>query len=410
MNALLASVFSGTASVAAGDGGDTPFPWGGVLIPCLTGAIVAFSTWLMMRPWVTQGGRPKNLEEEQPRGGQQDRAPVAEDGRGNDVGASLEERYIRLARHMASAEVRTEDPGDVDEEPQKLSPNEVAQVFRRHVPGVDGFLYRGQRHNSALRFVQSVYEHGFQAFEGTSLHVHLLTMLRLIVHYGHADGADAAAFLREVAEAFMDCQAVQARVVDKVGSRIRGVRKDFRGHVVSLVAEYRSMALRMLAYEAVTALGGPDLRQDPNHFENRLIIDIGLDLGFSFHEIQRAWADPHVNRWHPVSSPDAACERVRQLFDVGALVKALVAELSAFDEASDADSTARQFLEWSEQAVVRRHDILDEETCAKISIDEEVALAVLETLFFGRPSCRDDGPRHRGMSVRSLFKDQPSLP
>merc|ERR1719272_572995 len=118
---------------------------------------------------------------------------------------------------------------EVGEVPLRLSDEEVERIFIAHVPGVQSFLFRGKRGNYSLKFLTSCYRDGFRAFRGTDLHEHLLWLLRLVVHHGEAGGRDASRHLREVAEAFQECQAVQARAVERAGLQIRGVATDFPG-------------------------------------------------------------------------------------------------------------------------------------------------------------------------------------
>merc|ERR1712094_111647 len=100
---------------------------------------------------------------------------------------------------------------EVQNVPCLLSPEEVAQVFVDHVPGVCNFLFRQQEGVYSLNFIVSAYENGLAAFRNTALHAHFTQLLRLTVHYGKDSKPGASGYLREVAEAFMDCQAVQAR-------------------------------------------------------------------------------------------------------------------------------------------------------------------------------------------------------
>merc|ERR1719507_698747 len=115
-------------------------------------------------------------------------------------------------------------------------------------------LYCEQEGNFSIRFIVGAYSEGFRAFHGTDLDQHLRSLMRLVVHHGHEGKPGASKYLTEVAEAFTDCQAVQARTVESVGLRIKGVSLDFYGHLVQLVSEYKAMAIKILAVEECTKL------------------------------------------------------------------------------------------------------------------------------------------------------------
>merc|ERR1719379_368029 len=99
-------------------------------------------------------------------------------------------------------------------------------------------MYRDQCTKS-IDLLTSVYQGGVQAYQGTTIWSHLLSLFRVIVHHGYDRQKDCSKHLREVAEAFMDCQAVQARVIERVGLEIKGLAPNFRGLVTKLVGEYK---------------------------------------------------------------------------------------------------------------------------------------------------------------------------
>ena len=47
-------------------------------------------------------------------------------------------------------------------------------------------------------------------------------------------------------------------------------------------------------YEECVKLGGPDESNDPAHFENRLLMDVGEMVGFGFADIRQAELDKHA--------------------------------------------------------------------------------------------------------------------
>jgi len=152
--------------------------------------------------------------------------PVAE---ADDNEEPVAARRKRLVERLLSPAVQLPTPADADEEPARLSADEVAETFKRHVPGVKELLYRDQPGNYSLQFICGAYQDGFRAFKGSPVHDHYMWLMRLVVHHGHADKPGSARHLRQIAEAFQDCQAVQARVVERVGLEVRGVSLDFRG-------------------------------------------------------------------------------------------------------------------------------------------------------------------------------------
>merc|ERR1712187_222179 len=92
----------------------------------------------------------------------------------------------------------------------------------------------------------------------------------------------------------------------------------------------------------------------------------------------------------------------RDLFDIEALVKALASEICIFDESCLKESLPRQFLEWSCYSLRDPHVVFDADL-VRINIDEHFALAVLETLFVGRPQVAED-KLYGGRSLCNLFR------
>jgi hypothetical protein len=314
--------------------------------------------------------------------------------------APEEERLPRLVAALLSPAVRAELPAEAAEEPARLTSKEVEKVFVDHVPGVKSFLYRQTPGQPSLKFITSAYRGGLRAFEGTAIHNHLLWLMRLIVHYGLAGGAGSAGYLRDVAEAFMDCQAVQGRVIERVGLEIRGVRGDFRSLVTQLVGDYKAMALKTLTFELL-----PGREGNPTHFENRLTADLGTLLGLNADDVRRAELDEHARMRHPPLLPAERREhavRCRELFDLGALAQALTAELNSLSDVSPADSLPRVFLDWASKRLRQKHVIFDEATSMRVDIDQSFALAVLEVMFLGEPGAPAD-QAYRGHFWGDIF-------
>eukprot|EP00746_Dinoflagellata_sp_MGD_P164008 gnl/MRDRNA2_/MRDRNA2_92408_c0_seq1.p1 gnl/MRDRNA2_/MRDRNA2_92408_c0~~gnl/MRDRNA2_/MRDRNA2_92408_c0_seq1.p1 ORF type:complete len:454 (+),score=89.13 gnl/MRDRNA2_/MRDRNA2_92408_c0_seq1:90-1451(+) len=312
-------------------------------------------------------------------------------------------RLTDLVETLLSPAVQVALPIAANEEHMQLSPAEVSEVFIEHVPGVEKFLYREMADKRSLNFIITGYQVGLNAFAGTPLHDHLLWLLRLIVHYGHARKVGASRYLREVAEAFMDCQAVQARAIERVGLEIRGISLDFKGHVAMLIGEYKSMAIKMLACERIAQRFATD-DGNPTHYENRLISDLGNLVGLNKDEIRQANLDGYTQRFAMLTPKElvAASARHRELFDIEALLKALTAQLNSFDAESPPESLPQQFLKWAAASLTQKHVVFDANTCMSIDVEDTMVLAIIEVLFLGRPSAMED-ETYRGVRLNDLF-------
>jgi len=321
---------------------------------------------------------------------------------------TLDSTRIRQLREiLLSPQVQVGAPLEAEDVPAYLSQDEVAEVFKRHVPGVEHFLFRQQYGQYSLQFMQTAYKDGLRAFQGTELHDHLMRLMRLVVHYGHEGKPGASGYLAEVAEAFMDCQAVQARAIERVGLMIRGVSSDFRGLVVSLIGEYKTWALKMLAAERLAqGFASDDL--NPTHYENRLTADLGNQLGLNVMDVRRAELDVHANarfcRLGQTEADDAAA-RCRELFDMDALVSTFVDEVNSFCVNSPTDSLPHLFLNWASEHLTDKYSIFDEDTCMHVELSKSLALAIFEALFLGQTAAPAT-ELHRGVPICELF-DQP---
>eukprot|EP00930_Biecheleria_cincta_P100369 TRINITY_DN9200_c0_g1_i1.p1 TRINITY_DN9200_c0_g1~~TRINITY_DN9200_c0_g1_i1.p1 ORF type:complete len:519 (-),score=111.59 TRINITY_DN9200_c0_g1_i1:57-1613(-) len=317
------------------------------------------------------------------------------------------DRLERLVRRLLSSAVQVPLPAEAEEETLRLSDEEVRKVFVDQVPGVEAFLFRDQPGEYSLKFIGFAYKSGLRAFEGTPMENHLMWLMRLIVHHGHDRKPGAARYLKDVAEAFLDCQAVQARVIERAGLEILGVRSNFQGLVTSFVGDYKTMAIKMLAHEHIKrGIVGDD--GNPTHYENRLTHDLGDTLGLNQDDIRRAELDSHAaNRFPRLTGKrlQDAAERCRQFFDLEALIRALASECNSLGEASPPESLARCFVDWASERLHEKHVIFDEETCSKVAVEEPLAIAVLETLFLGKVGCNET-ELYRGGHVCKLFRPE----
>jgi len=313
-------------------------------------------------------------------------------------------RLSALVEFLLSPAVQVPLPLEIAEEPARLSHEEVKNIFIQHVPGVRQFLFRGQQGNYSLNFLANVYYDGFGTFKGTSLDKHLLWRMRSIVHHAHAGKPMSAMYLKEVAEAFMECQAIQARVVERIGLQLRGIQGNFRSLVTRFIGEYKTLAIKMLASYCRSQGLCEDRDDNPTHYENRLTADLGKMLGLNADDVRRAHLDGHASqrfaclRGVEQTSAAATC---RDLFDIEALIKALASEICTFDESCPHESLPRQFLEWSCHNLRNPHVVYDADV-VHINIDEHFALAVLEALFIGMPQVAED-EMYGSHSLRDLF-------
>jgi hypothetical protein len=311
-----------------------------------------------------------------------------------------------LVERLLSAEVQVQAPTDGEEVEMKLSAEQVAKVFTDHVKGVKAFLFRQQPGQHVLKFLPVAYNTGFRAFHGTALDNHLKWLFRLIVHYAYDGKPGASQYLTEVAEAFMDCQAVQARVVERIGLQIRGVTLGFHGLVTTLLGEYKTMALKMLAVERIMQGKAHD-DATPTHYENRLTEDLGEHLGLNADDVRRAALDTHAQARFTKLSPNeamAAAARCRELFDLQAFLQTLVSELNSFNDASASNSLPRLFLDWACEHMREKHVVFDEETCSSVEVDRTLTTAILEILYLGQLTGLA-GDVYRGMKLCDIFRD-----
>lgn len=323
------------------------------------------------------------------------------------------DRVRKLRKRLLSGSVQVSEQACLEKVPAKLDDAEVRRVFMEHVPGVEGFLFRQEQGNYALRWIVVVYRDGVRAFRGTPVHKHLKRLMRIIVHHCHTGGEGAANHLRDIAEAFMDCQAVQARIIERVGLRICGVVQDFKGLVTRFVGEYKTLAVQMLAAERLAQGQAHDHDQVPTHYENRLIADLGQQLGLDANAVRMAALDGHASkRFRPIfgAEADAAVERCRELFDTPAMLQAFVAEVNSFSAESPPESMAAMFLTWASENLTEKHAVLDEATCSQTDINSALAICVFEVLFLNGTLGASAEEVYRGTPVHNLFKSSEAIP
>jgi len=228
-------------------------------------------------------------------------------------------------------------------------------------------------------------------------------LMRLIVHACH-DGKASGSHLRDVAEAFRDCQAVQARVIERVGLELSGQRDDFAGIVKRLVSNYKGLAIKMLALERIRQRKAVD-DGNPTHYENRLTADIGDLIGANKDDIRRAALDRHAEHRYPRLTPKEqkeAASRCRELFDIEAMLMAFCSEASSFDADSSAESLPRLFLDWASVNITEPHVVFKDDSCTRVEVPRSLVLALFEALFLQKVQAAPD-EKYRDFSVLDLF-------
>lgn len=312
------------------------------------------------------------------------------------------ERQQRLVEALLSGAAQVPLPAAAEEEPAKLSDEEVKEVFKEHVKGVESFLFRDMCGQYSLDFMVTAYKAGLRAFQDTDMHEHLMWLMRKVVHNGHEKKPGCVRYLSEVAEAFKDCQAVQARVVERCGLEILGVSKDFIGLVTEILGNEKTMALKMLAQYHI-ARGWISDDGNPTHYENRLTADIGKDLGLNQDDIRRADLDGHAaNRFARLTGDKHSTALVdfRKLFDLDAFVKMLTDEINRHDENSPKDSLPCQFVAWADDSMRHKHIIFDD-SCLRVEVEKPLVVAVLEGVFTGKVDWQDES--YREHSLNDMF-------
>lgn len=316
-----------------------------------------------------------------------------------------EERLRVLTARLLSPAAQAKELAELPEEPLRLSDAQVAQVFKDHVNGVASFKYRGQASQPSLNFMVSAYREGLVAFQGTNLHNHLLWSMRYVVHKGYDRDVDCATQLREVAIAFKDCQAVQARAIERAGHQLRGGVADLPAHLLRLVGEYKVLAIQALAADRLAKGLASDHDPEPTHYLNRLTADLGEALGLNADDVRRAELDGHATaRFARLMGTDlqAAAARCRELFDARPLLGAFVSEAGSFDEHSPPESLPAAFLRWSAGHLREPHLVLDAATATRVFVDQHFALCLFEHLFAGGVRGAP-GESFRGLPVCDLF-------
>merc|ERR1711920_806451 len=107
-------------------------------------------------------------------------------------------------------------------------------------------------------------------------------------------------------------------------------------------------------------------------YENRIISDIGQDLGLNAGDVRRALMDEHREGNRPLTEKKQVRmkRKFKDYFDLDVLVKHIVVEINSFCANSPKESLAQLFIAWIEEHMPdNKHVVFDEETLAMIEVD-----------------------------------------
>merc|ERR1712187_510779 len=137
----------------------------------------------------------------------------------------------------------------------------------------------------------------------------------------------------------------------------------------------------------------------------RLISDMGQELGMNADDVRQAHLDSHAGRFEQLSGValQNAVSRCKELFDLGSLLQALVAELNNFAAAAHPESLPCLFMTWASANLSEPHIIFSPSDLYRVDVDEALVLACLEQLFLGRVMVEVD-EKYRGRSLAQLFQ------
>lgn len=294
------------------------------------------------------------------------------------------ERVQRLAKLLASPAAQLRAPETPEEVPMRLSLPEVAKLFLDRVPGVQRFVVQGRRGHFSLKTLQAAYAQGLPA--AGERRERLLRLLRLVVHRCHDGGAQGNEPLRELAEAFREGDAAQARAIERAAVQV-GEPADFRGRLLQLAGERKAAALRALAVESC-AEQGLHGEGDAERYEQRLLRDLGDALGLNEADVQMAALDEEaLARFAPLSTQERlqTTARFQELFDVEALISVVVSEVRNSDSGSPPTSLASALFRWAAERTRRAGAFHELEARLRSAMDAALALCILEVLLLGRP-------------------------
>eukprot|EP00932_Pfiesteria_piscicida_P008314 SRR837773.1869.p1 GENE.SRR837773.1869~~SRR837773.1869.p1 ORF type:complete len:453 (-),score=105.07 SRR837773.1869:16-1353(-) len=320
-----------------------------------------------------------------------------------------EQRMRRLVEYLLSPAAQPKELEELPEQDPLLSDDEVRHLFVQHVPGVEEFVFRGQHNNFSLKFIVSAYKTGLRALSGSVVGLHLVWCLRFVVHQAHDGRPGAARQLVELAEGFKDCQAVQARAIERAALQLRQAAPDFPGLLLRHVGEYKAVALKMLTADRLAKGLAMDHDAVPTHYENRLTADVGPLIGANPEEIRLASMDEHATHRFEALAGQAAEEaaaRCRELFDCQAMLRSFAAEVNTFGAESHEASMARTFLHWVDEnfSSEHKHLVFDEETVTRTAVEDDLSLCVFERVFLGEVFAAPD-EQIRGVPLVAIFAE-----
>mmetsp|Transcript_45915 Transcript_45915/g.143838 ORF Transcript_45915/g.143838 Transcript_45915/m.143838 type:complete len:539 (-) Transcript_45915:121-1737(-) len=227
-------------------------------------------------------------------------------------------------------------PPELAKEVPHMGPEEIRAAIVRRVPEAESWVAPRSNDTPAIEFLIKSYDSGLPAFP-SAVRKHLAEGVRLVVwaaaNPAEAGVAEARAdyFARQLAEAFTNCQAVQARTIDALQAEIRGVAShSLPAQLRALVEEHREMALDRTVchfhpYAHVTSDSSPT-EQLP-HLSNRYRRHLGREVGLGGARSEAADADRNASGRLPVPRRRALARFWRE-FRARELLGAVVADVN----------------------------------------------------------------------------------
>eukprot|EP00048_Salpingoeca_helianthica_P017306 m.236587 g.236587 ORF g.236587 m.236587 type:complete len:458 (-) comp20674_c0_seq1:44-1417(-) len=237
----------------------------------------------------------------------------------------LTTRYEALKSALLTPACASLDRVDHTYLPWELSDKQVGTLFREAVTGFDALLDRTQS-TPVLTYILATIHRGLPIFGAPSnpLNTHTQHSLQTILTLVQSKPLPVRSqLLRRIAEAFQNCQTVQAQVIDQVFGLLTGRDQTLFNQLLVLTDAHKQRALDTLTLtlhpEVVSNATGP-------HIQNSILKAIGPVLGLP--GVARARADALANsRVFPT-----VLGKYTALFNVRDLVAEFITDINAQDD------------------------------------------------------------------------------
>eukprot|EP00040_Diaphanoeca_grandis_P024895 m.137480 g.137480 ORF g.137480 m.137480 type:complete len:295 (+) comp29921_c6_seq1:505-1389(+) len=204
---------------------------------------------------------------------------------------------------------------------------EILTLLRDNVRNVNEMRFRNS-HECITTFIISTYRNGLRMVQGNPALVnHSKNAIQFIFSkVSEVSQHERVAHLKGICEAFMSCQAEQARVIDDIYGQISGRDKTLRDQILSLLDRFKQQTL-----DEVTLLfhPGSDVSTRLPHIQSRYRVDVGAQLGLA--GIENAKLDQHIERSLPHGQSERYVQKFRERFPTTEFVKAVVADINQQD-------------------------------------------------------------------------------